>query len=44
VPIESLIRLRDHGVDPDYIRRLQSRGTEHLSVDDLIRRRDHGQN
>jgi len=29
-------------VDLDYIRRLQQRGVTNLSVDDLIRRRDRG--
>ena len=43
VPLDSLIRMRDHGVDPAYVRRLQQRGVSNLSVDELIRRRDRGQ-
>jgi len=37
-----LIRLRDHGVDPAYVRQLQPRGMSKLSVDEIIRRRDRG--
>jgi hypothetical protein len=34
--------MRDHGVDPEYVRRLQQRGVTNLSVDEIIRRRDRG--
>ncbi len=37
-----LARLVDHGVSIDFIQRLRSHGYTHLSVDDLIRLRDHG--
>ena len=42
VPLDALIRMRDHGVDPEYVRRLQQRGSGRLSVDEFIRRRDRG--
>ena len=37
-----LIRLVDHGVSALFIERMRSHGYTHLSVDDLIRLRDHG--
>jgi hypothetical protein len=37
-----MIRLRDHGVDATYVRRVQQKGLGHLSVDELIYRRDRG--
>ena len=42
LPLDALIRLRDHGVDPDYVRRLEQRGVGHLGVDAIIERRDRG--
>jgi hypothetical protein len=42
LPLDDLIRMRDHGVDPSYIRRVQQKGLGHLSVDQLIERRDRG--
>jgi hypothetical protein len=42
IPLDGLIRMRDHGVDPAYVRRLQQRGVSNLSVDEIIRRRDRG--
>jgi hypothetical protein len=42
IPLDALVRLRDHGVDPTYVRRLQQRGMSNLSVDEIIRRRDRG--
>ena len=42
MPLDDLIRMRDHGVDPEYVRRLQQRGSGQLSVDELIQRRDRG--
>jgi len=44
VPLDALIRMRDHGVDPAFVRRVQQRGLGHLSVDELIGRRDRGMN
>jgi len=41
VALEALIRMRDHGVDPPYVRRVQ-RGGAHLTVDEIIQRRDRG--
>jgi hypothetical protein len=37
-----LIRLMDHGVSTSFIQRMRSHGYTHLSVEDLIRLRDHG--
>ena len=39
--IEQLIRLRDHGVTPEWAKRQNDRGTR-LTVDELVRRRDRG--
>ncbi len=39
---EELVRLVDHGVSAGFIERMRSHGYTHLSVDDLIRLRDHG--
>jgi hypothetical protein len=30
IPLDALIRMRDHGVDPAYVRRLQQRGMSNL--------------
>ena len=40
--LDDLTRTRDHGVDPEFVRRLQQRGSGHLSVEELIQRRDRG--
>lgn len=37
-----LVRLVDHGVSTSFIERMRSHGYTHLSVEDLIRLRDHG--
>jgi hypothetical protein len=42
VPLEALIRMRDHGVDPGYVKRLQQAGVSSLSVDEIIHRRERG--
>jgi hypothetical protein len=42
VTLDALIRMRDHGVDAAYVRRVQQRGLAHLSVDEIIDRRDRG--
>jgi len=39
---EELVRLRDHDVTPEYVADLARHGYTHLSIDDLIRLRDHG--
>ena len=41
-PIESLIRLRDHGVTPEYVKELKSLGYEGVPIDDLAALRDRG--
>ncbi|HYM25666.1 MAG TPA: hypothetical protein VEU08_20745, partial [Vicinamibacterales bacterium] len=40
--LDTLVRMRAHGVDPDYIKRVQQKGVGHLTPDQLIDRRDHG--
>ena len=40
--LDSLITLRDHGVTPDYIQRLQGRGVKNLSIDQMVNLRIHG--
>jgi hypothetical protein len=42
LPLDALIRLRDHGVDAAYVRRVQEKGLGHLSVEEIIQRRDRG--
>jgi hypothetical protein len=42
VRVDALIRLRDHGVDPEYVAGMASSGLAKLSADDLVRARDHG--
>ena len=43
LPIETLIRLRDHGVTPDYVVETQKRGLKDLPADEIIRLRDRGE-
>ena len=40
--IGELVRLRDHGVDPDWVRRQNARMREPMTVDELVRLRDRG--
>ena len=40
--LDDLVRLADHGVSVEFIKRLRDHGYTHLSVEDLIRLRDHG--
>ena len=42
--IDTLIRLRDHGVTPDFIRELSAQNVKNLSANELQRIRDHGVN
>ena len=42
VPVEQLIRLRDHGVSASYIQKMKERGHTNLSLDELINLRDRG--
>jgi len=42
VPVEQLIRLRDHGVSASYIQKMKERGLTNLSLDELINLRDRG--
>jgi hypothetical protein len=39
---DDLVKLVDHGVSISFIERMRSHGYAHLTVDDLIRLRDHG--
>ena len=41
LPLELLIRLRDHGVTPDFVQRIKTR-VNNPSVEELIRLRDSG--
>lgn len=40
--VDQLIKLRDHGVDGEYLAGLRKAGYTGLSVDDVVRLRDHG--
>jgi hypothetical protein len=40
--MDALIRLRDHGVTPEYVRALKALGYDRLTEDDLVTLRDHG--
>ena len=42
VAVRDLVRLRDHGVDLEFIRDLTMIGYANLSADDVVRLRDHG--
>jgi len=42
VPIDELVRARDHGVTADFVRELAALGYPNLTLDQLIRMRDHG--
>jgi hypothetical protein len=39
--LDALIRFRDHGVDPEYVRGMRALGVSDLSADDIVRARDH---
>jgi hypothetical protein len=34
--------MRDHGVTPEYIQKLRSSGIQDLTIEQIIRLRDHG--
>ncbi len=40
--MDALVKLRDHGVTPTYIREMSAIGLPKLSADELVRVRDHG--
>ena len=40
--IDQLVTMRIHGVNPDFIHRLQSRGMKNLSIDQMVNLRIHG--
>jgi len=40
--VKSLVRMRDHGVDREFVASLDSAGYRNLSAEDLVRVRDHG--
>jgi hypothetical protein len=40
--MDSLVRLRDHGVTPTYIKELKALGYDRLPIEDLVTLRDHG--
>jgi hypothetical protein len=42
LPLESLIRFRDHGVGPEYLRELNGVGYTGLGLDEVVALRDHG--
>jgi len=42
VSLDQLIRMKDHGVDAEFIRRAKAHGFQKLSLDQLIRLRDAG--
>ena len=42
LPLATLIRLRDHGVTPDFVQRVKVRGNSTPTVEELIRLRDSG--
>jgi beta-lactamase regulating signal transducer with metallopeptidase domain len=41
--LADLTRARDHGVSPEWLRKVNSRSAGHLSIDELVSLRDHGQ-
>jgi hypothetical protein len=43
LPVEQLIRLKDHGVSASYIRRMHEKGYTNLPVDEYIRMKDRGE-
>ena len=42
VPIEQLIRLKDHGVNAAFIQKMKERGYSDLTLDEYVRLRDRG--
>ena len=42
VPIDELVRARDHGVTVEFVREMAALGYTNLTLDNLIRIRDHG--
>ncbi len=42
VSVDEIIELKEHGVEPDYIKKMLAAGLGPLSVDELIRLREHG--
>ena len=42
LPIDTLIRIRDHGVTADYVKEIKALGYPRLEIDDLVGLRDHG--
>jgi bla regulator protein BlaR1 len=42
LPLESLIRVRDHGVTPAYVREVMALGYDQVAIEDLVTLRDHG--
>jgi hypothetical protein len=41
LPIDGLVRARDHGVSSEYAREMRNQGYT-LTIEELIRARDHG--
>lgn len=42
VPLEKMVELREHGVDPQFLNDLQAAGYAHVSLDKAQEARDHG--
>ena len=40
--LEQFIRLRDHGVTPEYVKALDAQGFKNVPVEDIVRTKDHG--
>lgn len=43
VPLHQLVRLKDHGVSADYIRKMKDKGYADLALDEYIRMRNRGE-
>jgi hypothetical protein len=41
--LEELVRARDHGVDPEYLKRLQRLGMKDVTLSEAISMRDRGE-
>jgi hypothetical protein len=39
---DDVVRMRDHGVDPQYLARIRTAGFDGLTVDQVIKLHDHG--